>query len=109
MSSDTIRPNPINADLLLVSAYYLKTPAGAPVDSVGLNSTFFLYEVLSKRRTILGPADSYQRAAEWSRDGLQIFYTRGVPGKAPLSTWSIFWDSSNPHRFNSGTFFVIGK
>jgi uncharacterized membrane protein len=109
MSSDTLRPNPINADLLLVSAYYQKTPAGTPVDSVGLNSTFFLYEVLSKRRTILGPADSYQRAAEWSRDGLQIFYTRGVPGKAPLSTWAIFWDSSNPRRYNSGTFFVIGK
>jgi uncharacterized membrane protein len=109
MSSDTLRANPINADLLLVSAYYLKTPAGAPVDSVGLNSTFFLYEVLAKRRTILGPADSYQRSAEWSRDGLQIFYTRGVPGKVPLSTWSIFWDSSNPHRFNSGAFFVIGK
>jgi hypothetical protein len=76
---------------------------------VGLNSTFFLYEVLSKRRTILGSTDSYQRAAEWSRDGLQIFYTRGVPGKVPLSTWSIFWDSSNLHRFNSGSFFVIGK
>jgi uncharacterized membrane protein len=109
MSSDTLRPNPINAELLLVSAYYQKTPTGAPADSVGLNSTFFLYEVLSKRRTVLGPADSYQRAAEWSRDGLQIFYTRGVPGKVPLSTWSIFWDSSNPHRFNSGSFFVIGK
>jgi len=109
MSSDTLRPNPINADLLLVSAYYLKTPAGAPADSVGLTSTFFLYEVLSKRRTVLGPADSYQRAAEWSRDGLQIFYTRGVPGKAPLSTWSIFWDSTNPHRFNTSSYFVIGK
>jgi uncharacterized membrane protein len=109
MSSDTLRANPINADLLLVTAYYQKAPAGAPTDSVGLNSTFFLYEVLSKRRTALGPADSYQRAAEWSRDGLQIFYTKGVPGKVPLSTWSIFWDASNPHRFNSGTSFVIGK
>jgi uncharacterized membrane protein len=109
MSSDTLRPNPINADLLLVSAYYLKTPAGAPMDSVGLNSTFFLYEVLSKRRTILGPADSYQRGAEWSRDGQQIFFTRGVPGKVPLATWRVFWDDSNPSRFNSGSFFVIGK
>ena len=109
MSSDTLRPNPINADLLLVSAYYLKTPAGAPTDSMGLNSTFFLYEVLSKRRTVLGPADSYQRAAEWSRDGLQVFYTRGVPGKVPLSTWSSFWDATIPHRFNTSSFFVIGK
>jgi hypothetical protein len=109
MSSDTLRPNPINADLLLVSAFYLKTPSGAPADSMGLNSTFFLYEVLSKRRTILGPPDSYQRAAEWSRDGLQIFYSKGVPGKVSLSTWSIFWDASNPHRFNSGASFAIGK
>jgi len=109
MNSDTLRPNPINADLLLVSAYYQKTPAAAPVDSVGLNSTFFLYEVLSKRRTILGPADSYQRAAEWSRDGQQIFYTRGVPGKVPLATWRVFWDNTNPIRFNSGSFFVNGK
>lgn len=109
MSSDTIRPNPINADLLLVSAYYQKKPAGAPADSVGLNSTFFLYEVLSKRRTILGPADSYQRAAEWSHDGLQIFYTLGVPGKVPLSTWRIFWDASNSSRYNSATNFVVGK
>ena len=108
-SSDTIRANPVNTDLLLVSVYYQKIPAGAPADSVGLNSTFFLYEVLSKRRTILGPTDSYQRSAEWSRDGLQIFYTRGVPGKVPLSTWSIFWDSTNPHRFNSGVSFVVGK
>jgi len=109
MSSDTLRPNPINPDLLLVSAYYQKKPASAPADSVGLNSTFFLYEVMAKRRTILGPADSYQRAAEWSRDGLQIFYTLGVPGKVPLSTWSVFWDSTNAHRFNSGASLVTGK
>jgi len=64
---------------------------------------------MAKRRTILGPADSYQRAAEWSRDGLQIFYTLGVPGKVPLSTWSVFWDSTNAHRFNSGASLVTGK
>ena len=52
MSSDTIRVCPINPDLLLVSAYYQNTPAGAPTDQVGLNQTFFLYEVRSHRRTI---------------------------------------------------------
>ena len=57
----------------------------------------------------MGPADSYQRAAEWSRDGQQIFYTRGVPGKVPLATWRVFWDNTNPIRFNSGSFFVNGK
>ena len=109
ISSDTLRPNPLNPDLLLVTANYLKAPAGAPTDSMGFNSTFFLYEVLSKRRTILGPLDSFQRNAEWSRDGLQIFYTRGVPGRAPLTTWRIFWDASNPRSYSNATYLAIGK
>ena len=109
MSSDTLRPNPINPDLLLVTAYYLKSPAGAPTDSVGLNSTFFLYELSSHRRAILGPTDTYARAAEWSRDGLQIFFTRGVPGKAPLTTWRLFWDTTGLRSYSSGSFLSIGK
>ena len=109
MSSDTLRPNPINSDLLLVSAYYLNTPAGAPVDSVGLNSTFFLYEVKSKRRTILGAADGFARAAEWSRDGLQVFFTRGVPGKNTLATSRLFWDSTGLRPYSPGSYFAIGK
>ncbi|HEY1472190.1 MAG TPA: hypothetical protein VGF61_24340 [Candidatus Acidoferrum sp.] len=109
MSSDTIRVNPVNADLLLISAYYLNAPAGAPVDAMGLASTFFLYEVRSKRRTVLGPADAFTRAAEWSRDGLQVFFTRGVPGKGPLVTNRIFWDGSGVKRSESGSNLVIGK
>ena len=109
MSSDTMRVCPINPDLLLVSAYYLNTPPGAPADTMGMNQTFFLYEIRSKRRTILGPSDAYARNAEWSRDGLQIFFTKGVPGKAPLATDRIFWDGTNDRRFSSGTELVIGK
>ena len=51
--SDTFRVNPINPDLLLVSAPYLKAPAGAPTDSMGLAAGFFMYEVRSKRRVVL--------------------------------------------------------
>jgi hypothetical protein len=109
MSSDTIRPNPLNADLLLVSAYYLNAPPGAPVDSMGLNSTFFLYEVRSKRRTILGATDTFARAAEWSRDGLQIFFTRGVLGKGALSSSRIFWDGTGLRRYDAGSYLVVGK
>jgi uncharacterized membrane protein/Tol biopolymer transport system component len=109
MSSDTIRVHPLNPDLLLVSAYYANTPAGAPTDSVGLNSTFFLYEIKSKRRVILGPSDSFSRAAEWSRDGLQIFFTRGVPGKAPLATFRIFWDGTTLRRYVPASDLVVGK
>lgn len=109
MPSDTIRPNPINADLWLVSAYYLNTPAGAPGDAMGLNSTFFLYEVKSHRRAILGAADTFARAAEWSRDGLQIFFTRGVAGKSVLATSRVFWDSTGLKPYSPGSYLVVGK
>jgi uncharacterized membrane protein len=109
MSSDTIRVCPVNPDLLLVSAYYKNAPVGAPTDSIGLNSTFFLYEVRSKRRVLLGLATEYARAAEWSRDGLQIFFTVGVPGKAPLATNRIFWDGTGEKRYSAGSYLVVGK
>ncbi len=109
MSSDSLRPNPINSDLLLVSAYYLHTPAGAPTDSIGLNSSFFLYEVRSHRRTILGTPDTFARAAEWSRDGLQIFFTRGVAGKNVLGTSRVFWDSTGLKPYSAGSYLVVGK
>jgi len=106
--SDTFRVNPINADLLLVSAPYLKAPAGAPTDSMGLAAGFFLYELRSKRRVVLSPTDQWARHAEWSRDGVQIFYTRRVSA-APLSTYRILWDGSNPKRYLDGSDFVVGK
>jgi len=109
MSSDTIRVNPINSDLLLVSAYYLKPPAGAPTDATGLSQTFFLYEVRSRRRVVLGAPDMFARNAEWSRDGLQIFFTRGVPGKSPLATDRIFWDGTGEKRYSAGNNLVVGK
>ena len=109
ISSDSLRPNPVNSDLLLVSAFYLHTPAGAPTDSVGLNSTFFLYEVRSHRRTILGAPDTFARAGEWSRDGLQIFFTRGVAGKSVLGTSRVFWDSIGLKPYSPGSYLVVGK
>lgn len=109
MSSDTIRLSPINPDLLLVSAYYLSAPAGAPTDTMGLNQTFFLYELRSHRRTILGPPDLFARDAEWSRDSLQIFFTRGPVGKMALSTERIFWDGSGLKRYSTGSSLVVGR
>ena len=76
-----------------------------PTEEQSILDAMLLYNV--------GSLDDPQRqrlaTVQWSRDGLQIFYTKGIPGKAPLSTWSIFWDASNPHRFNSGAALVIGK
>jgi uncharacterized membrane protein len=106
--SDTFRVNPINPDLLLVSAPYVKAPAGAPTDSMGLAAGFFLYELRSKRRVVLSPVDQWARHAEWSRDGVQLFYTRRV-SPASLSTYRLLWDGSNPKRYADGSDFVVGK
>ena len=109
MSSDTLRSHPLNPDLLLVSAYYATAPAGAPSDSMSLNSTFFLYEIRSKRRVVLGPPDGFARGAEWSRDGLQIFFTLGVPVRQPLVTDRLFWDGTTLRRYVAASNLVIGK
>ena len=106
--SDTFRVNPINPDLLVVSAPYVKAPAGAPTDSMSLAAGFFLYELRSKRRVVLSPVDQWARHAEWSRDGVQIFYTRRV-SSASLSTYRILWDGSNAKRYVDGSDFVVGK
>jgi hypothetical protein len=110
MSSDTIRVNPANPDLLLVSADYQTPPAGAPKDSMNLAAGFFLYEVRTKRRVVLSPPDQWARAAEWSRDGVQIFYTRRL-GANSASTFRIFWDGSGvgPRRYLDGTDLVVGQ
>jgi uncharacterized membrane protein len=106
--SDTLRINPLNPDLLLVSAAYANPPAGSPVDSSGTAYGFFLYELRAKRRTPLSPPDQLARHAEWSRDGLQAFYARRMSASV---TWiyRIFWDGSGLRRYVEGSNLVIGQ
>jgi uncharacterized membrane protein len=108
MSSDTIRVHPLNSDLLLISANYLAAPAGAPADSSGLAASFFLYELRSKRRVILCPADQSGRAAEWSRDGLQVFFS-GSDSAHRQGIYRIFWDATGLQRFLTGSNYAIGQ
>jgi hypothetical protein len=108
MSSDTIRVHPLNSDLLLISADYLSAPAGAPVDSMGLAAGFFLYEPRSKRRVILCPTDQSGRAAEWSRDGLQVFFA-GSDSVHRQGIYRIFWDATGLQRYLSGSNYVVGQ
>jgi uncharacterized membrane protein len=106
--SDTLRVNPINTDLLVVSAPYAKAPPGAAVDSMGLAAGFFLYEVKSHRRTVLGPVDQWARHAEWSRDGVQILYTRRLSATSSV-TYRMLWDGSNGKRYVEGSDLVVGR
>jgi uncharacterized membrane protein len=108
MSSDTIRVSPANSDLLLVSADYLSAPAGAPVDSMGLSAGFFLYELRSKRRSTLCPSEQWGHAAEWSRDGLQVFFT-GTDSSRRSFIQRIFWDGTGLQRLLTGSNYVVGQ
>jgi hypothetical protein len=102
--SDSIRICPVNPDLLLVSAKYFTAPAGAPADAAGI----FLYEIRAKRRVVLTPAEQWSSHGEWSRDGIQIFYTRRMSATSSV-TFRIFWDGSAPRRYVDGTDLVVGQ
>jgi hypothetical protein len=102
--SDAIRVNPVNLDLLLVSAKYATPPANAPADAAGI----FLYEMKAKRRVVLTTPDQWATHGEWSRDGVQIFYTRRA--SATSSTiFRVFWDGSGVRRYQDGTDLVVGQ
>ena len=107
-SSDSIRANPNNPDLLLVSATSLQAKAGAADAKAGATSAAFLYEIASKRRAVVTPAGIFAQDAEWSRDGIQIFFTGRDAAKA-ASIWRIFWDGSGLKKQRAGSGMVVGQ
>jgi uncharacterized membrane protein len=105
--TDTIRVNPGNPDLLLVSATYATGPLGAG-SSVNRPGGIFLYELRSKRRVVLTAPEQSASQGEWSRDGVQVFYT--VHASSGISsTYRVFWDGSAPKRYVAATNFVVGQ
>jgi uncharacterized membrane protein len=108
-SSDTIRANPANPDLLLVTAFLSHPKAGMPTDlKTGFGSAAFLYEIKSKRRVAVTPANVLARDAEWSRDGIQIFFTNRENAKASVIC-RVFWDGSGYKRQRAGSSLVVGQ
>jgi hypothetical protein len=125
-SANTVRVHPLNPDLLLVSAE-LAAPLPAPPpqkDATGKEITpkvapkrdappaaeaFFLYEIRSKRRVLLSPFDLTSTGAEWSRDGLQIYFTGRDPASGSTTLFRIFWDGTSQTKYQDGSGFVIGQ
>ncbi len=108
-SANTFRVHPLNPDLLLVSAEWLKPPAGVPIDRhMGGGFGFFLYEIRSKRRVLVSPLNMFAQNAEWSRDGFQIFFT-GADSSRRYATYRIFWDGIGLQKYLSGTSLAIGQ
>jgi len=108
-SAGTFRVHPLNPDLLLVSAEWLKPPSGVPIDGhTGGSFGFFLYEIHSKRRVLLSPLNLLTEHAEWSRDGFQIFFT-GADSSRRYATYHMFWDGIGLQKYVSGTSLAIGQ
>jgi uncharacterized membrane protein len=108
-SASTFRVHPLNPDLLLVSAEWLKPPAGVSIDAhMGGGFGFFLYEIRSKRRVVLSPLNMFAQNAEWSRDGFQIFFT-GADSSRRSATYRMFWDGIGLQKYLSGTSLAIGQ
>ena len=106
--SDTVRVNPTNPDLLLVSANYLAGPLGAASNANQPVGSIFLYELRTKRRVVLTPPDQSARHGEWSRDGVQVFYTTHVSSGGSM-TYRVFWDGSAAKRYAAASDFAIGQ
>jgi hypothetical protein len=114
-SATTVRVHPLNPDLLLVSAELLVPFAAAPKSGAAKDSgaqpaqAFFLYEVASKRRVILSPPNLSSSFAEWSRDGLQIYFTGRESAGTAMTIYKMFWDGTSQLKVQDGYGLVIGQ
>jgi hypothetical protein len=70
---------------------------------------FFLFEMQSKRRVLLSPSNLACSFAEWSRDGLQIFFTCREPSGTAMTSYKMFWDGTSQLKVQDGYSFVIGQ
>jgi uncharacterized membrane protein len=108
-SINKIRVHPLNSDLLLVSGDIFVPPPGTPKDPhTGGSTGFCLYEILSKRRVLMTPPNMFAQDAEWSRDGLQIFFTGSDTSKRTF-VYKVFWDGTGLQKYTSGMGLVAGQ
>jgi uncharacterized membrane protein len=106
---DSFRLNPANPDILLASFWYVPPASELPLDKHEGNSpALVLYEIKSKRRVVLTHVGTWAESAEWSRDGLQIFFT-GTDTARHSATYRIFWDGTGLQKYASGTGLVVGQ
>ena len=94
--TDALRICSANSDLLAVAA------------SAGATSNLFLFEIRSKRRVLLTAPNLNAVAPEWSRDGIQIFFTSHDAAKNS-AIYRIFWDGSALKRIRPGSGLVVGQ
>jgi hypothetical protein len=57
---------------------------------------------------VLTPPEQSASHGEWSRDGVQIFYTVRL-SSGTSTTYRVFWDGSAAKRYVAASNFVIGQ
>ena len=103
----TVRLHPTNPDLVLVSAFFARPPAGVPAVENSQAGGLFLYEFRSRRRAVVSIPNLSATDGEWSRDGLQILFT-GTDSARHRTTYRIFWDDIGLQKYVAGTSLVVG-
>jgi Tol biopolymer transport system component len=107
MGGDGHRFKPGNPDLLLVSADYLDAPKGSPVDGMDLNSTLFVYDFKTGKRTVLLTTKLWGRGGEWSPAGDWIYFERIENQRRDI--WRIHPDGAGLEKVLAGTDIVIAQ
>lgn len=102
-----VRPHPTNPDLVLVSAFFARPPAGVPPVENGLAGGLFLYEFRSRRRAALSIPNLSATDGEWSRDGFQVLFT-GTDSARRKTTYRVFWDAIGLQKYVAGASLVVG-
>lgn len=103
----TIRLHPANPDLVLVSAFFARSPAGVPAVENGQAGALFFYEFRSRRRAVVSISNLSATDGEWSRDGFQILFT-GTDSLKRKATYRVFWDDIGLQKYVAGTSLVVG-
>jgi len=70
---------------------------------------FFLYEIRSKRRVLISPPNLSCAHAEWSADGLQIFFSGSEAAGKTTTIYRVFWDGTSLVKVHEGHDYVIGQ
>lgn len=102
-----VRPHPANPDLVLVSAFFSRPPAGIPPVESGQAGALFFYEFRSRRRAVLTIPNLSATDGEWSRDGFQILFT-GTDSARRRATYRVFWDAIGLQKYVAGASLVVG-
>jgi hypothetical protein len=103
----TVRLHPTNPDLVLVSAWFAHSPAGAPAAENGQAGALFFFEFRARRRSVLTIPNLSATDGEWSRDGFQILFT-GTDSSRRKATYRVFWDAIGLQKYVAGASLVVG-